>query len=425
MKIKTHVQLFVFCTACGVVASVFAEPEYDFYKIDSFNANPLAGETFVWDVNDLGVVVGEATMDNRIGYPGFVWTQANGKVEIPVTGLKGINNTGFTVGLANIHNYETNQTWTPPSLPGTYYGPRFGDVNDAGLAVGTISGCSCSDSGGVTYVPYLWDPVNGAHAMPFPIPSAKGLSRVNNSGIAIGWLSGFVAGGWFFTNLNTGAYTLLADVVPPTLGVGIIGATDINDQGDILCIRPGTFPIYRYSFIYSQDGSVHVLPFPGAGYQQQVSASGFNNSRTVVGSIANEFASQSAFVYNDATGLRNLNNAAIVAGIPAGYTMRSAVRVSNSGWIIGNGSQGNKNTGWALKPRGVVCNSIDFNNDTSFFDPQDIDAFLSVYSEGPCVPDTATCGDIDFNNDGSLFDPCDIEAFLLLFSEGPCTLCGV
>jgi hypothetical protein len=74
---------------------------------------------------------------------------------------------------------------------------------------------------------------------------------------------------------------------------------------------------------------------------------------------------------------------------------------------------------------GLVCDSIDVNNDQSFFDPTDIDAFLSVFSEGPCIPETATCNDIDFNNDGSLFDPCDIDAFLLVFSEGPCTLCGV
>ncbi len=72
-----------------------------------------------------------------------------------------------------------------------------------------------------------------------------------------------------------------------------------------------------------------------------------------------------------------------------------------------------------------ACDSIDFNNDGSSFDPQDIDAFLSVYGEGPCIPETATCNDIDFNNDGSLFDPCDISAFLLVFSEGPCTLCGL
>ncbi len=71
-----------------------------------------------------------------------------------------------------------------------------------------------------------------------------------------------------------------------------------------------------------------------------------------------------------------------------------------------------------------LCDSIDFNNDTSFFDPQDIDAFLSVFSEGTCIPDTATCNDIDFNNDTSFFDPCDIDSFLLQFAEGPCTPCG-
>lgn len=66
-----------------------------------------------------------------------------------------------------------------------------------------------------------------------------------------------------------------------------------------------------------------------------------------------------------------------------------------------------------------VC-SIDFNNDGSLFDPQDIDAFLSVYGEGPCIPASATCDSIDFNNDGSLFDPEDIDDFLRVFSEGPC-----
>ncbi len=69
---------------------------------------------------------------------------------------------------------------------------------------------------------------------------------------------------------------------------------------------------------------------------------------------------------------------------------------------------------------GPVCDSIDFNNDNSFFDPQDVEALLSVYSEGPCVPSGATCNDIDFNNDGSLFDPQDIDAFLSVYSEGPC-----
>ncbi len=74
--------------------------------------------------------------------------------------------------------------------------------------------------------------------------------------------------------------------------------------------------------------------------------------------------------------------------------------------------------------RKSACDSIDFNNDGSLYDPQDVDAFISIYSEGPCVPDTATCNDVDYNNDESLFDPCDIDSFLVVYSEGPCTLCG-
>jgi hypothetical protein len=77
-----------------------------------------------------------------------------------------------------------------------------------------------------------------------------------------------------------------------------------------------------------------------------------------------------------------------------------------------------------LPTGGPTCDPIDFNADGTSFDPTDIDAFLSVFSEGPCVPETATCNNIDFNNDGTLFDPCDIDSFLLVFSEGPCTLCG-
>ncbi len=73
----------------------------------------------------------------------------------------------------------------------------------------------------------------------------------------------------------------------------------------------------------------------------------------------------------------------------------------------------------------IGCDSIDFNNDGGLFDPQDIDALLSVFSEGDCIPSTALCNDIDFNNDGGVFDPCDIASFLAVFSEGPCTPCGL
>ena len=131
----------------------------------------------------------------------------------------------------------------------------------------------------------------------------------------------------------------------------------------------------------------------------------------------------------------------------AGATGRVEIDVTASlqAWVNGEANHGwvllpLGNNGWDIRSSesvrppqlrvyytatGPSCDSLDFNNDGASFDPQDIDAFLSVFSEGPCIPDTATCNDIDFNNDGALFDPCDIDSFLLVFSEGPCTACGV
>jgi hypothetical protein len=96
----------------------------------------------------------------------------------------------------------------------------------------------------------------------------------------------------------------------------------------------------------------------------------------------------------------------------------TSIRTSN-GTIL-NGSTISSGSGIDWVPPLGACDSIDFNNDGSLFDPTDIDAFLSVFSEGPCIPANATCNDIDFNNDTSVFDPQDIDSFLSVFSEGPC-----
>ncbi len=72
-----------------------------------------------------------------------------------------------------------------------------------------------------------------------------------------------------------------------------------------------------------------------------------------------------------------------------------------------------------IEPSDSPCDSVDFNYDASLFDPTDVDAFMSVFSEGPCIPAHAICGDADFNNDGAA-GPEDIESFLSVFGEGPC-----
>jgi hypothetical protein len=136
-----------------------------------------------------------------------------------------------------------------------------------------------------------------------------------------------------------------------------------------------------------------------------------------------------------------------VLGGPLALDVTESVRAwqqgaSNQGWLLrpfASASNGvvvasSENAAGNLRPRLIVeyvgsvpgpCGDIDINNDGSVFDPVDIEAFLSVYAEGPCVPANAACDGIDFNGDGATFDPCDIDSFLTVFSEGPCTACGV
>lgn len=78
-------------------------------------------------------------------------------------------------------------------------------------------------------------------------------------------------------------------------------------------------------------------------------------------------------------------------------------------------------------PRDDGCASIDFNNDGSIFDPDDLDDFLFVFAESPCpirieptTGESCECNSVDTNRDGSIYDPADIDRFLSMLSEGPC-----
>jgi hypothetical protein len=120
------------------------------------------------------------------------------------------------------------------------------------------------------------------------------------------------------------------------------------------------------------------------------------------------------------TAVNNGVSVALTGYFPSIFGLRV---IDNSLYVGGNFQLANGLPSYGIAryaPCGPVCNDIDFNNDGSFFDPTDVDAFFSVFSEGPCIPATASCDPIDFNNDGSLFDPDDIDSFFSVFSEGPC-----
>jgi hypothetical protein len=70
----------------------------------------------------------------------------------------------------------------------------------------------------------------------------------------------------------------------------------------------------------------------------------------------------------------------------------------------------------ACTPPTPVCDSIDFNNDTSFPSEQDLLDYLRVLMGGTC----STCNDIDFNNDGLFPDDRDLVSFLRVLAGGSC-----
>jgi len=387
-----------------------AQPEYDFVLIDSFNPTYGLRETYVWDLNDLGMGCGFATMDNQIGYPAFTWTPASGKVRIPISYPNGINNTGMVVGNTAVYYPSSGTVVSPPLLPGTYLGPYFHAVNDAGIAVGSIQTCNCSNSAGTLQVPYVWDAVNGARSV--SVPNAKGLGRINSAGLAIGWTTSSSAAEAFVIDVHTGAYTMLADFFPPT-GTSPTRAYDINDVGEIVGTRQGTGAVAFFGYVYRPSTGVEFLPFPGGAYQQAVKPLGINDAGTAVGEIYVN-GSARAFVYDPQQGIRDLNNPALVAGIQPGFTMSTARRVNAQGWIAGGGSGGGgMYKSFVLIPRPRPCDP-DLNQDGNV-DQDDVSYLTNVVGGG----ENPSGVDPDFNRDGNV-DQDDVAALIDVVAGGPC-----
>jgi len=388
-----------------------AQIAYDFTLVNALLPNPV--ETYLYDINDLGKAVGTTYGNTPIGtsYVGFTWTPSGGPTQVNLSWPHGINNSGLAVGVGTVTDTTTSQAWALPLLPGTYIVPYPGDINDAGVAVGMVQTCNCSNSGGALQIPYIWDAVNGARTI--SVPGAKGLSRINASGVAIGWVGGNSQPDSFVVDLATGQYTMMSTVVPDT-GPGSVKAFDINDSGVVVGTRTGTGLVYFYGYIYSPATGAQLLPLPSAPYQQAFTPSTINNAGQIAGEIYILGSSRSC-VYDTQRGFRDLNDPSVVAGIPAGFVLMHTSRINNSGWIIGYGVDSTgRYRSYLLRPRtsGACYANCDGSTGSPVLTGNDFQCFLDTFASSSAA---ANC-------DGSTVPPVltanDFQCFLNAFAAG-------
>lgn len=212
--------------------------------------------------------------------------------------------------------------------------------------------------------------------------------------------------------------TIVGSALSDTTSMALTRALRWTRWGD-LTVLPMVFP-------FPVPSATRTLALGVSGDGQVIAGSQHASLPFPFGSINDQVAQSRAVVLVNSHP-RTLQSLLARHGVSTGEVIPALItNVSEDGSTLVGFGLANSNSNAPLVsfvatilPPGV-CDDIDFNRDGSRFDPVDIDAFLSVYSEGPCLPAGAQCRDIDFNNDGSLFDPRDIEAFLSVFSEGPC-----
>jgi hypothetical protein len=394
---------------------------------DSNNPNKRAKAL---GLNNNGVVVGEWNT-NR----GYIWTpNANGgtltflpglpdpgPANMPVAGVR-INDNNQIAGL-HLRNVPccgpvTQVAYWPtpasePILVGTLAANNDGIGYVGGInAAGRVAGESALNPYN-RYNAYSYSQANGEFALPQLNGSDQGNAAfgINDQNIIVG--EAFVGPDRRAVRWNTNGTVTNLNTLPNGL-TGGSAAHDINNSGVIVGY---SFPLPTRAVIW-QPGSTTPVSIGALASSQQSLANAINNAGVVVGKSGDR-----GFVWTSGLGMVDLN---LQVNNLQGHQIIEATDVNESGQIsaiarivLPGGTQVTRAV--FLNPiAGRVCDSVDFNNDGARFDPMDIEAFLSRFSEGPCVPASATCNDVDFNNDGSVFDVLDIDAFLSIFSEGPC-----
>ena len=336
--------------------SAFAQPAYEAVVVDAFVTTYNLRETYIWDVSEQGRGVGLTTILNQlpggsssITYAGFSWTEAAGKTPHGDSTLTAVNNLGQATGWGQVFDTATGVSTPLPGLPGAWGTPYTAGINDAGVVTGYQKTCNCSNSNGMSQIPYLWDAAGGARTI--NIPDAKSAGRINAAGLLVGGIK-YSPGlpDAFVYDVNTGQYTVLGTLLPaPTQSTAWTTASDVNDAGMVVGVRRSDDALVYRGFVWSAATGFAFLPEPGPGFRPDVRPATINNAGVVAGYIETTSGDGRAFVWDAATGMRDLND--LTTGLPAEFVLRRASRINDQGWIVGYGQGGGGfSKGFVLKP---------------------------------------------------------------------------
>lgn len=403
---------FIALAAIGLCAAgALAADEYEFIHVDDFISDYGLGECYLFDLNDENIGCGTATKKfqvpggTMITYSGFTWSPQNEKSALSISWPKGISDSGVIAAVAQTYDMSTGQYTNMPLLPSTYFPLVMLHANDAGMAVGYVQICNCSNSQGTLQIPYFWNPQSGASSL--PVPGANGAAKINNTGKVIGWFGGWSQTNSYLYDLNTQTYMLMSSVFD-TPNVQTT-AVDINDLDVVVGARKNANGSITWAYTWSAQDGLTVLPLPPAGYQSHVRPTGINDAGVIVGEIYLPNASSRPFVYDEANGIRDLTTLTTV-NVP-GFTMMAATAINNNGWIIGYGTGGPAGTGlytsFVLKP--ILPSLLGDMNSDDLIDGADLGLLLGAWGSA----DEAA----DLNADG-VVDGADLGLLLGAWSGG-------
>ena len=292
-----------------------------------------------YGINNNGQVVGEAwaEIDSQTYRRAFVWDLANGIRSLGSLGgtgadmARGINNCGQVVGTAHAVVSGRPDSWSRAFLWDEAIGMQnLGtlddemptvvshayDINDHGQVVGN-SRLRAPGPYDEEHA-FLWDANNGMQDLNalFPGPNSYAMAINNQGEIAGKFWPGEGSSHAFVWSPTSG----LRDLHPSTQGRYSL-ALDINDHGETVGFYSPDGNI-NYACFWDETGS-----FVSLG-PDTATAVGINNKGQVVGVGRTVGEDHRAFLWDDANGLRFLDD-------PPGWDIIEPTDINDNGWIVG------------------------------------------------------------------------------------------